>query len=62
VIKLRFSFSRSGITLTQQGRVFIERIGLDVFVRDSAFLESYPAFLRERAELCKESEEDVNVG
>jgi hypothetical protein len=47
------SFSHSG-SLTQQGRILVERIGLDVFVRDSAFLETYPTFLRERAELLRE--------
>jgi hypothetical protein len=46
----KISFSRSG-SLTQQARVLIERVSLDVFVRYSAFLESHPAFLREWAEL-----------
>lgn len=41
-------------SLTKKGRVFVERISLDVFVRDSAFLESNPALVGERAELCGE--------
>lgn len=49
----KISISRSG-SLTQQGGALIERVGLDVFVRDPAFLESYPAFLGERAELSEE--------
>lgn len=38
-------------SLTQQGGVLVERVGLDVFVRYPAFLESHPAFMRERAKL-----------
>jgi len=56
----KISISRSG-SLTQQGGALIERVGLDVFVRDPAFLESYPAFLGERAELSGERE-GVNIG
>ena len=49
----KMTFSRSG-SLTQQGGALVERIGLDVFVRYSALLEGYPAFLGERAELSRE--------
>jgi len=46
----KISFSRSG-SLTEQCRVLVERVSLDVLVRYSAFLKSYPAFLCEGAEL-----------
>ena len=53
MIKLRFPFRVQG-SLTQQGGALVERVSLDVFVRYSAFLESYPAFLGEWAELLGE--------
>ena len=46
----KICISRSG-SLTEQARILVERVSLDVFVGDSALLEGYPAFLSERAEL-----------
>lgn len=59
--KRRFAFGTQG-SLTKEGRVLIEWVCLDVFVRNSAFLEGDPALLGEWAELLREREGEEGGG